>query len=398
MSKYTPLAFEINLRPEGFVFEVGSLFEAFAGLHDQRDARGVRYALTTMLVFIVLAKLAGENQVRGIAHWVKLNIEVLAALLALTRVQAPHATTYSRILGQAIALNELERVTSAFFAGQPGAGQSVHVILDGKVMRGTIPAGRTQGMHLLAAYLPEEGWVLVQVEVSAAENEIPAALRVVKRLNLCGKIVTADAMLAQRELAAEIVQRGGDYVWVIKDNQPETVKALETLFAPETCVPGFSPASHDDFKTAVTVEKGHGRLEQRTITVSSNLQGYLDWPGVSQVFKLERRFVRLRDGKVTQQLRYGLTSLSAGEASPARLMELVREHWQIENALHYRRDDTLKEDRCCLRIGHAPQAMAILNNLVLGLLHRKGWRNAAEARRHFSKHLRPSAELLLQRL
>ena len=170
MAKYTPLAFEINLRPEGFVFEVGSLFEAFAGLHDQRDARGVRYALTTILVFIVLAKLAGENQVRGIAHWVKLNIEVLAALLALTRVQAPHATTYSRILGKALVLNELEQVTSAFFAAQPGAGQSVQVILDGKVMRGTIPAGRTQGVHLLAAYLPQEGWVLLQVEVRAAEN------------------------------------------------------------------------------------------------------------------------------------------------------------------------------------------------------------------------------------
>ena len=93
MSKYTPLAFEINLRPEGFVFDVGSLFEAFASLHDQRDARGVRYALTTILVFIVLAKLAGENQVRGIAHWVKLNIELLATFVAIK--DAPQNTTAS---------------------------------------------------------------------------------------------------------------------------------------------------------------------------------------------------------------------------------------------------------------------------------------------------------------
>ncbi len=189
MTKYTSLAFEINLQPEGLVFDVGSLFEALAGLHDQRDARGVRYALTTLLVFVVLAKLAGENQIRGIAHWVKLQSELLADMLALSKVQAPHATTFSRVLGRALAIDEFERLVRNFFAAQPHAGQSVHLILDGKTLRGTIPAGRTQGLHLLAAYLPEEGWVLLQVEVSHAENEIPAALRVVKSLDLRGKII-----------------------------------------------------------------------------------------------------------------------------------------------------------------------------------------------------------------
>ncbi len=400
MAKYTPLAFEINLQPDGFVFDVGSLFEAFAALHDQRDARGVRYAVTTILCFVVLAKLAGENHPRGIAQWVQLRIDWLAEVLALTRVQAPHATTYSRILGQAIDIDEFEQTVRQFFAAQPQAGQSVHLILDGKSLRGTIPAGQSRGLHLLAAYLPAEGWVLLQLEVDHAENEIPAALRIVKSLDLRGKIITGDALLAQRTLAAEIVKRGGDAerVWVIKDNQPDTLAALQTLFAPEACTPGFSPASHDDFRTAETVGKDHGRVERRTITVSSNLADYLDWPQVAQVFKLERHFVRQRDGKETHQVVYGLTSLAAREAGPEQLLALTRGHWQIENGLHYRRDDTLREDRCCLRTGHAAHAMAVLNNLILGLFHRRKWAYAPDARRHYAKHLDQAAELLLGRL
>lgn len=175
MAQYTPVAFEINLRPEGLVFDVGSLFEALCGLHDQRDARGVRYALVTVLAFTVLAKLAGQDHLRGIAQWVKRRASQLATFFALATEQAPHATTYSRIFSQAIAVAEWAQVTQDFFARQPGAGTSVVIALDGKTMRGTIPAGQTHGIHLLAAFLPDEGWVLFQVEVGSKENEIPAA-------------------------------------------------------------------------------------------------------------------------------------------------------------------------------------------------------------------------------
>ncbi len=333
MPKYSPLAFEINLRPEGFVFEVGSLIEALCGLHDQRDARGLRYALVTVLVFVLLAKLAGESQLRGIAQWVNLRAALLADFLALAKPQAPHASTYSRILGQAVQIEEFEKVASEFFAQQPGAGQSVLIALDGKIIRGTIPAGHTRGVYLLAAYLPEEGWVLLQVEVERTENEIPAAARVLKGLDLRGKIISGDAILAQRGLSLQIVRAGGEYLWIIKDNQPETLADLERLFAPEPCTPGFSPASHDDFETAKTVEKGHGRMERRTITVSSALKGYLNWPGVEQVFKVERHVVGVRSGQVSDEVTYGVTSLTKHEASPVRLLELIRQRWAIENGL-----------------------------------------------------------------
>lgn len=397
MAQYTSVAFEINLRPEGLVFDVGSLFEALCGLHDQRDARGVRYALVTVLAFTVLAKLAGQDHLRGIAQWVKRRASQLATFFALATEQAPHATTYSRIFSQAIAVAEWAQVTRDFFARQPGAGTSVVIALDGKTMRGTIPAGQTHGIHLLAAFWPDEGWVLFQVEVGRQENEIPAAGRVLKSLDLRGKIVTGDALLAQRELSLQITQAGGDYVWNIKDNQPETRQDIERLFAPEPVVKGFSPASHDDFRTAQTTEKAHGRIEQRTITTSSALKDYLNWPGVAQVFKVERTFRRLKDGQVMHQVVYGVTSLSASEAHPDQLLELVRKHWEIENGLHYRRDDTLREDRCTLRKGHAPEVMATINNLVLGLLLRRGVTNVPDVRRDLDADPKQAVPFILNR-
>jgi predicted transposase YbfD/YdcC len=391
--KYTPLSIDVNLRPEGFVVHVDSLFAALATLTDRRDARGLRYALVTVLVYLILAKVAGEDHLRGIAQWVALRQDVLARALGLAKPQAPHATTYSRVLRNAVHIEELERVAREFFASQPGAGESVVVNLDGKTLRGTIPAGKTKGVHLLAAYLPEEGWVMYQVEVDSWENEIPAAMRVLRQLDLRDKIVTGDALLAQRELSTHIVEAGGDFVWTIKGNQSRTQEDIELLFAPESCAPGFSP-SHKDFRTATTLDKAHGRLERRTLTASSLLKDYVDWPYLEQVFRIERHFLRIRDGKVMKEVRYGLTSLTAEEASPERLLELVRAHWSIENGLHYCRDETFREDRCRLT-GQGARAMAVLNNLVLGLLRRNGADNIPDARRYYAANLDEAVALVL---
>ena len=392
--KYSPLSFDVNLRPEGIVIDLEGLFAALAELRDQRDARGLRYALVTVLVFIVLAKLCGEDHLRGIAQWVALRKEALAEALGLAKPQAPHATTYSRVLNKAIDIDAFEQVVRNFFRDQPGAGQSTLINLDGKTMRATIPEGKTKGVHLLAAYFPEEGWVAFQVEVGSHENEIPAAKRVVKQLDLRGKIVTGDAMLAQRELSVAIVEGDGDWVWTVKGNQGQLQRDIEILFEPELCTGGFSP-SHKDFQTAVTRGKGHGRRERRTLTSSSLLKEYVKWPYCEQVFRLERHCVRISDDKVFQEVSYGVSSLTRDEANADRLLELVRGHWGIENGLHFRRDDTLKEDRCRLK-GQGAQAMAVVNNLVLGLLRKARFETLPDARRYYAANL-PDAIALVMR-
>jgi predicted transposase YbfD/YdcC len=397
MAQYTPLAFEINVGLDGLVFEVRSLFEALLPLHDQRDARGLRYALVTVLVFVVLAKLAGEDGLRGIAQWVAERRDSLAELLGLAKPQAPYYTTYARILARAVRVDEFEQVVGHFLATLPKAGHTVEIALDGKTLRGTIPLGQTRGVHLLAAYLPGEGLVLMQVQVADQESEISAAPQVLKCLDLQGKIVTGDALLTQRKLAQQIVEAGGAYVFPVKDNQPQLLQDIQTLFAPESCRKGFSPTPKA-LHSAHTLEKGHGRLERRTLTVSNDLKGYVEWPYAEQVFKLEREFKQLTTGQVTQAVVYGVSSLTASDADAAQLLAITRRHWGIENGLHYRRDVTLREDRSRVRMGQAPQMLAAINNFVLGILARLGYTNTPQARRHFAAHLDEAVSLVLRAL
>ena len=125
------------------------------------------------------------------------------------------------------------------------------------------------------------------------------------------------------------------------------------------------------------------------------LNEYVDWPFCQQVFRLERHFVRISDDKVTDEVSYGVTSLTREEADAERLLALVRGHWGIENGLHFRRDNTLQEDRCRLK-GQGAPAMAAINNLVLGLVRNKGFETLPDARRHYAAHLQDAIALLLR--
>jgi hypothetical protein len=187
MAQYTAPSLDVNLNPEGLVIDLNSLYDCLARLHDRRQAQGLRYSLVHILLFVVLAKLAGQDRLFGISEWVRHRQVQLAEALHLKKPRGPCLNTYRRVLGQVIDLEEFEQVVHDFFAAQPGAGHNVQIALDGKTLRGTIPAGQTKGLHLLAAYLPQEGWVLMEVAVEDKENEIPAAPRLLKCLDLRGK-------------------------------------------------------------------------------------------------------------------------------------------------------------------------------------------------------------------
>jgi len=394
--KYNTAAARLAASNEAFFFDVGSLYEHLQQLTDCRDPRGVRYPLAVALVFIILAKLAGEQEMRGIAQWVELRKDFLCEALEFHRDSVPHPITYSRILGKAVSAQQLQQLVTLFLVSGTGAGQSVEINLDGKALRGTIRAGQTQGRHLLAAYQPDAGVVLMQMEVGDKENEIVAAPRLLKSIDLRGKVVTGDAMFAQRELSRQVVEAGGDYVWSVKDNQPSLRSDIKALFEIEEGKTQLKAMSND-FSRAETIDKQHGRLEQRRITTSSMLAGQVDWPGLKQVFKIEREVEELASGKRRSETVYGVSSLSDKRADAERLLEIVRKHWMIENGLHYRRDRSLREDYCRLRIGEAAQAMAVINNLVVGLVLRQGFKYLPDARRMYSARPLEGLKLILRR-
>jgi predicted transposase YbfD/YdcC len=378
----------------GMVFDVGSLWNRLEQLTDTRRKRGRRYRLSVVLVLLVLAKLAGQDRPSGIADWVSARKEQLLVALQLPLQRLPHHNTYRRIIEQVVDPEELERTVSDFFRGLPRSGRSVVVAIDGKTVRGTIDVDHPHGEHLLAAYLPEEGIVLMQVAAGEKENEITVAPKLLACLDLRGKVVIGDAMHTQRHLSVQILEAGGEYLWVVKDNQPTLRADIAQVFAPETPTV-LGNTLPNDWETFQTVEKGHGRRETRTITVSSLLHGYSDWPGLAQVFKLERQRVEVRRGKATTEVVYGLTSLRRDEASPQRLLALSRTYWGIENGLHYCRDVTFQEDRGRLTRGNAGRVMATLNNLVIGLLRYTGATNLAQARRTYDAHFTKALTLLI---
>ncbi len=392
---YSTLAQPLARDSDGIVFDVHSLYAHVLQVADRRGRHGRRYELALLLVALVLAKMAGEDTPSGIAAWARARTGLFIEVFALKRPAMPAHNTYRRVLKGGLCLADLDQAVRAYVQTWPEVGGEVRIRLDGKTVRGTLAFGETRGLHLLAAYLPGVGVVLFQVAVDTKTNEISAAPQVLKMLDLQGKIVSGDAMFAQRARALLIVNAGGEYVWTVKDNQSRLKADIEQLFQNDPgCVPGFSPAP-TDFRTAQTVNGGHGRIEKRTLTTSSLLQETGDWPGAQPVFKLERETDVLARGVKRAEVVYGITSLSVAEAGPARLLEMVREHWGQENGLHYRRDVTLKEDAGRTRDWTVAHALAILNNLVLALLLRGGKTNAAHERRYYAAHPDAALSLLL---
>lgn len=207
MQQYRTPTFDVNLDLEGFVVDLDSLFDRSAQLQDSRHARGGRYAWVTILVFVLLAKLAGENQLTGFAEWVQLRKELLAEALHLKKPRGPPVSTYRRLLGFVVDVKEFEQIVRDFVAAQPHTGERIAIL---------------------------------------------------NSLGLRDKTIAGDAAFAQRALSAQIVEAGGDSVWSVKGNQAELEQDIATLFAPEPGVKGFSPASQDDFRTTTERPNGMG--------------------------------------------------------------------------------------------------------------------------------------------
>ena len=390
----------------GQEIDVLSLYHAFEQLPDRRHLRGKRYSLALVLSLLVIGKLAGMTTLTAIAEWVRWRADWLRQVLPATRVQFPCPATYSNVL-RAVDADQvthllaswLTRLEAARRCGtepsrlltQPEAReQHVQVALDGKTLRGTLahaaPDQRSQ--HVVALYETQTGVVLAQQAVPDKGNEITLETTLLTPTQVAGRIITADAMHTQRACCADIHRFGGYYVLLAKANQPTLEEDVRLFFSEP-------PLDCRDWRQACTWSKGHGRLEQRQLVASTELNEWLaaDWAGVAQVFWLQR--TTCRQGQRHIQTVYGLTNLSPTQASAGRLLELVQRHWRIENRLHWRRDVTLGEDRCQVRKGVAPLVLAALNSLVLAVFDFLGVSNVPQQMRRLDAHPAQAVRLVL---
>ena len=379
----------------GKVINLVSLYSRFQGMQDTRKSRGKRYELATILLGIFLAKLCGEDKPSGIAEWVKLREKWLTGVLGLKRGNMPHHNTYRRILADVIDEEEFEELSREHFRHSGEAGYHVVLSIDGKIVRGTIDRAVSDGLCLLAVYLPGEGVTLAQLALEGDQNEISGAPTLLSCIDLRNKVVIGDAMHTQRQISIQIGTAGGNYLWVVKGNQPQLLQDLQDWFETEiTLLPGMG-CPPKDFRSATTTSKGHGRLEVRTLTTSSQLNDFLDWPFLQQVFKLERWVTIQKTGQTRHEIICGITSLSAEQASPEQLLKMLRSYWGIENGLHYRRDVTLHEDQTRFSKHSAAHVMSIINNIVLGLIAKTGYQFVPSARRYFAANPEEAFKLLI---
>lgn len=362
--------------------EVLTVYTALLQVKDTRRKQGKRYPLALVLTYVLLAKAAGETTLQAIAEWIRLRGTFLQAVFPAVGQTFPCAATYSNVL-RAVDPEEVNTVLMALLtrvrAAQRQPGEQEHVALDGKTLRGTQKheAADQQKVHHVAVYETRTGVVLKEQVVADKESEQTRVEALLQPICVKGRVLTADALHTHAHVCASILASAGDYVLFAKGNQ-STLRRDLTLFFREP------PVDCRDWRTAETMEKGHGRIEQRMLITSDELNDFLaaEWPGVSQVFRLRRRFQHRY--KCSQQIVYGFTSLAPTLAGPERLLTLIREHWAIENKLHYRRDVTLGEDACQVRKGCAPRTLAVLNSFVLALFDWLAVSNVAQQMRVFA--------------
>ena len=364
------------------------LIEVLAEIPDFRRNRGKRHPLGAILALACSAMLCGYRSYTAIAEWGRHYGEHLVRALGFTH-RSPCAATLHTVLRR-VDREAVEAKLGAWAEGLLGEAPQTEggedaIAIDGKTLRGSQKQG-APGVHLLSALAHRLGLTLAQQAVADKTNEIPVALELLQHLVLEGRIVTMDALLTQRQIAQQIVDAGGDYVMVVKENQPRLLEDIETVFV-------LAPIAGERRTAAATLDLGHGRIEQRRLQTSDVLAGYSDWPGLAQVFRLERQVIFKKTGEVREEVVAGVTSLAPERADAARLLTLVRGQWQIENQSHWVRDVTFDEDRSQVRGGHLPQVMAALRNTVIGLMRWAGYTNMAAACRRFAAQ--PTAALHL---
>jgi len=336
------------------------LREQLGAVVDPRDARGVRHRLDEMLVVVIFAVICGAEDCEGIADFGRAKEAWLRKFLTL-RYGIPCAETFRRILA-ALDPDALEACLMRWLKGWKAYQRGRHVAVDGKRLRRSFDrASGKAAIHMIGAWATESSLTLGQLAVDCKENEITALPSLLRLLDLNGATVTIDAMGCQTAIAGQIVKQGGDYVLALKANQP-TLHEDAKLLLDEGIARGFD-GPHDYHED---VDKGHGRIEIRRVWATGDIAWFTGkerWPGLRTWAAVECE--RMIGDQTSVERRYFISSLPPDAKT---IGSLVRQHWQIENGLHWGLDVAFAEDQNRLHTGHAAENLSRFRRVALSLL------------------------------
>jgi len=341
-----------------------SFADSFADLPDPRMERTRKHNLLEIIAIAIFAVVAGADSFTDMEEYGTAKALWLRGFLTLPN-GIPSHDTFGRVFG----LLDPERFAASlneWVAQSVGLVDAQQIAIDGKTLRRS--HDRTTGksaLHLLSAWATESGISLGQLKVAGHENEIVALPALIEQVVMPGAVVSIDAIGCQRAVARAITAAGGDYVLALKGNQPDLHEAVQVLFGE-----GADDAIAAETVThARTVDGGHGRVERRECwaAAGADLISYLDpddrWRGLQSVVMVKTE--RTTRDSTHFETRYYLSSLPP---NAERINELVRQHWSIENQLHWVLDVIFDEDQSRVRSGYADQNFAALRRFAVGLL------------------------------
>ncbi len=373
------------------------LLDMLAEVPEPRKKKGLRYPLKAMLGVLVVGLLCGHKGYTCIATWLRRQPAVAEAL-GFRRREKPCGSTFHNLL-KALDVVKLEQVLTKWVMTTRQRypffeTRLTGVAIDGKSLRGT-DSEESRRLHLLAAVSHELGIPLAECAVGEKTNEIPVASQLLKHFDVAGTVITTDALLTQRAFCKDILAANADYALPVKANQKHLFEDIRDLFEPlsETDPPEVDARRFENLHIQaeahldkhIDVETAHGFITTRTLRSSTLLTPDADWPGLAQVYEyhIERRHIQT-ETEITHQTQFGITSLPPEKASAEDLLKLRREHWTIENKLHWVRDVIFDEDASQARTGSIPHVMAALRNTAISVLRFAGCTKISQTLREFA--------------
>lgn len=328
--------------------EAFSLWVLLASIPDHRRNQGKRHSLPIVLLLAIFAQCCGANGYEAMAEWAVNYQEEIRNRIPFAMGHLPNPSTFFRVFSDLA----FESVLSAWIATAMPMANGEGIALDGKTVGAT-------GLHLVAAFAHKVKSVLFEEGTTTKGKELVVGPRVLSRVSVTNHIVTGDAMFAQRSISEQITIRNGGYVFTVKGNQETLEDAIREFFihAPfGACI-----------NTTTTCEKKKGIVVERMVEMSADMNGYLQWPGLTHIWRVTRTVTR--KGKTTMEVAVGIARLLPNHTTVEELAALIQGHWSIENHLHRERDVVFGEDKSTIRTRQGPQIMAAIRNLIIAMFH-----------------------------
>jgi predicted transposase YbfD/YdcC len=352
-----------------------SFLEHFRNVPDPRQSSKVHFPLDEIFLLVLCAVISGADGWVEVAAWGKKKLDFLRQFLPYA-----HGTPSHDQLGNIFAVLDAKAFRQCFIEWVQSLQQALKgvVAIDGKTLRRAFDQGGDSGyIHMVSAWSSEQQLVLGQTKVAEKSNEITAIPVLLDLLTLEGAIVTIDAMGCQREIAQKIIDKKANYILALKGNQGTLRDDVERLLQQQKAH-GYALQTVDQF---ASVDKDHGRLETRKITVLDDvapLQKTHQWPGLQSLIMVE---YHSSGGAVRSETRYYIASL---KASAADLGIFIRDHWGIENGLHWVMDMVFRDDECRIRTENAPANFATIKHAASNLLRTSEGKQSLQLKRHLA--------------